>query len=280
MKYKKIVIVGMGLIGGSLGKAILKYGLADEVIGVCRRRSSLDRAASQRAMSRGYVNSYEEATAGADIIFIATPVNTIKEVLKSLSDAVGDKKVLVTDVGSTKKEITDFAAQFKDRFSFVGGHPLAGSEKSGVEHSSSDLFRDSLCILTTTPGTAKEDLEKIRGLWEAIGAAVDVTTPEEHDEILAFTSHLPHIVAYVLAGAQERDYVRYMSTGFKDTTRIASSEPSLWGDIFISNRDNVLRSIGKFKELLSGIEDDIRRDEGEGLKKKLEAFKKVRDEVL
>ncbi|RKY43251.1 MAG: prephenate dehydrogenase/arogenate dehydrogenase family protein [Candidatus Makaraimicrobium thalassicum] len=282
MKLKKAVIIGVGLIGGSIGKALMERKVADEVVGVCRRQSSLDRAVKNRALSSGYVNTYGEAVAGADVVFIATPVHTVKEVLESLADVIEDRKALVTDVGSTKKEIVDYAERFKDRFSFVGGHPLAGSEKAGVEYSAAGLFQDSLCILTRGESTREEDIERMRALWQAMGAAVDVITPAQHDEMLSFTSHLPHVVAYALAlaVAREQEYARYVSTGFKDTTRIASSDPVLWGDIFMSNRDNVLKSIGRFKEVFSGLEDDIRKDLGEDLKKKLKTCKKLRDEII
>ncbi len=280
MKLKKVVIIGMGLIGGSIGKALISKGLADEVVGVCRRQSSLEKALREGALTGGYVNNYGEAVRGADVVFIATPVHTIKEILKLLAEVIEDRKAVVTDVGSTKKEIVDHAAGFKDRFSFVGGHPLAGSEKTGVENSCPELFRDSLCVLTRGEMTREEDLESMRRLWESMGAAVDILTPARHDEILSFTSHLPHIVAYALAGSEEREYTRYMSTGFKDTTRIASSDPVLWSDIFMSNRDNALKSIERFKEILSSIERDIRRNDKDALREKLKTYKEMRDEVF
>ena len=277
MKYKKIVIIGMGLIGGSIAKALLDKDLADEVVGVCRRQSSLDRAVKEKALTAGYVNNYEEATAGADIIFIATPVNTTKKVLDDLAGVISDPGVLVTDVGSTKKEIVDHARKYAGHFSFVGAHPLAGSEKKGVEYARADLFQRSLCVLTRSETTVDEDIEKLRSLWQALGAKVEVTTPEEHDRILAFTSHLPHIAAYALSGVQDPLHYGYMSTGFGDATRIASSDPALWSDIFMTNSDNVLNSISRFKELLSGIEEDIRQGRQEALRQKLEECKRLRD---
>jgi len=277
---KKAVVIGLGLIGGSISKALKQRGLAGEVVGVCRRQSSLDRAVKEKAISTGYVNNYAEAISGADVVFIATPIHTIKKVLEDLSDVSKDRELLVTDVGSAKKEVVDHAARFKDRFCFVGGHPLAGSEKVGVEYSSADLFQDSLCVLTRGESTREKDIEKVKKLWQAMGAAVDVITPEEHDRILSFTSHLAHIVAYTLAGAQEQEYSKYVSTGFKDTTRIASSDPALWSDIFMSNRSNMLKSIERFKELLSDIEDDIRGNREDDLREKLRSYKKIRDEII
>jgi prephenate dehydrogenase len=280
MKFGKVAIIGMGLIGGSIGKALIELGLAEEVIGVCRRQSSLDRAVSEKSLTKGFVNSYDEALADADIVIIATPVHTIKEVLEALSGCL-EKDVLVTDVGSTKKEIAECAGRYKDNFVFIGSHPLAGSERKGVEFSAADLFKGSVCVITPGDGTDEDHKKKLKGFWEALGAAVMETTPERHDEVLAFSSHLPHVVAFALAGILDGDFPKEMfSTGFKDTTRIASSDAVLWSDIFFSNRDNVLKSITRYKEVLSGIEEDIRAGDREGLKEKLEKFKRLRDEII
>jgi prephenate dehydrogenase len=280
MKLKKVVIIGTGLIGGSIGKALLEKGLAEEVVGVCRRQSTLERIMKEKAVTGGYVNNYKEACDGAEVIFIATPVHTIKETLDNLAGSLENKNVLVTDAGSTKKEVVKYAAQFKDKFSFIGGHPLAGSEKTGVEHSHSDLFHDSVCILTPEKDTRREDKDKLKDLWEAMGATVVIMTPEKHDESLAFSSHLPHVAAYALAGALGEDFPKTMlASGFKDTTRIASSDAVLWSDIFMSNRDNVLKAIEQFTKILSGLADDIRKNKEEDLKGKLEKYKKIRDEI-
>ncbi|MFH1846076.1 MAG: prephenate dehydrogenase [Candidatus Omnitrophota bacterium] len=280
-KYKKIAIIGIGLIGGSIGKAVLEKGLADEVVGICRRESSLDRAVKAGVFSAGYVNDYEKALKDAEIIFIATPVNTMKETFKKLAEVVKNKNVIVTDAGSTKKEIVDYAEAFKENFSFIGGHPLAGSEKSGVEYADGALFEGSFCILTKGNETNEEALKQVKKLWHAMGAKVRVESAEQHDKILAFTSHLPHVVAYALAGIQDKDTVSGMlSSGFKDTTRIASSDGTLWAEIFMSNKDNLLTAIRTFKAFLSELEEDIREGKKDLLKEKLEKCKKVRDEIV
>jgi prephenate dehydrogenase len=281
MKFKKVVIIGTGLIGGSIGKALIKKGLAEEVVGVCRRQSTLERAVKEKAFTRGFVNSYEEALGGADLVLIATPVHTIREILEKIADTVNSPDVIVTDVGSTKKEIVEYADSFKDKFVFVGAHPLAGSEKAGVEFSSPELFEGSVCIVTPSAGTPEDSKNKLKGLWEAAGAKVVELTPEKHDEYLAFSSHLPHVAAYALMGALDESVpLSMLATGFKDTTRIAASDAVLWSDIFISNRDNVLKSIERYKEILSGIENDIRDKNEESLKKKLGSYKERRDEIV
>lgn len=278
MKLKKIVIIGVGLIGGSIGKALLEKGIADEVVGVCRRQSSLDRAMKEKTLTAGFVNNYAEAARGAEIIIIATPIPVIKDVLKKLAAAL-KAPVIVTDAGSTKKAVVEQAARFKDKFSFVGGHPLAGSERSGVEYADGNLFQGSLCVLTKGEFTNEEDLSKVKSLWNAVGARAEVLSPEEHDEIIAFTSHLPHILAYSLVGAQKAEYYKYMATGFKDTTRIASSDPVLWRDILMSNRENVLESVERFKKILAGIEDALQKADSQDLEKKLKGYKKTRDGI-
>ncbi len=281
MKIKRVVIIGMGLIGGSIGKALIAKGIADEVIGVCRKESSLRRAIAEKSLTKGYVNSYKEALTGAEIILIATPVNTIKEVLKKIAEVVNDTKILVSDAGSTKKEIVDYADRFKDKFSFIGAHPLAGSEKSGVEYSSSGLFENSVCILTPTKDSADENYEKVKNLWESLGAVTCRLSPEEHDKNIAFSSHLPHAAAYALMGALPDAFPRNMiASGFKDITRIASSDPELWKDIFMSNKTNVIKAIRCFKNILSEFEEDIKAERAEELKIKLKKMKEMRDNIV
>ncbi len=281
MKIKKIAIIGMGLIGGSVGKALITRNLADEVVGICRRESSLDRAVREKSLTKGFVDNYSEALQGAEIILIATPVRAIKTVLKSLSEIIDDTKILVSDAGSTKKEIVDYADKFKDKFSFIGAHPLAGSEKNGVEYSSSDLFEDSVCILTPADDSAIENCEKLKRLWESIGAVTHRMSPEEHDKNIAFSSHLPHVAAYALMGSLPEEFAENMvAAGFKDTTRIASSDPELWKDIFMSNKENVINAITRFKETLSGLEEDISSGRAEELKEKLKKMKEMRDNIV
>lgn len=277
---KKVVIIGVGLIGGALGKALISRGLAEEVVGVCRREVSLQKAIDEKAITSGAVGLSAEVMQGADIVIIATPVNSIKVILDQLSNVISDPDVVVSDVGSTKKEIVKYAARFKENFYFIGAHPLAGGEKTGVENSRADLFEGSVCVITPELDVDEEKLRILYSFWKDLGAELDLMEPDKHDEILAFTSHLPHILAYSLSGSQKVDFSRYMSTGFKDTTRIASSDPSLWSDIFMSNRRNVLNAIEVYKKVLAEIEADISSGRQDELKKKLAECKKVRDDVV
>jgi prephenate dehydrogenase len=279
MKLKKVVIIGTGLIGGSVAKALAARKEAVGIIGVCRRESSLKRAQAEGVFTGLFMGSYSEAARGADLVIIATPVNTIKSVLEELSRSL-EAKTVVTDAGSTKKEIVEAASKYREKFSFVGSHPLAGSEKTGVENSEAGLFKDSLCVITRAKHTVEADLMLVKSFWESLGARTEILSPEGHDEALAFTSHLPHVAAYSLAGAQKKEHYGFVSTGLKDTTRIASSDPSLWKDIFLSNRVNVLRSIEEFRKRLSAVEKCIKDNDEAGLLSALEEYKRIRDEIF
>ncbi|KJJ83438.1 bifunctional cyclohexadienyl dehydrogenase/3-phosphoshikimate 1-carboxyvinyltransferase [Candidatus Omnitrophus magneticus] len=274
----RLVIIGPGLIGGSLGKAVIARSLAREVVGVFRQESSLNKALALNAVTKGYISNYEASIKGAEMVVIATPVHIIKDVLLNLS-RVESKGFIVTDVGSTKKEIVDFAKTFSGKFKFVGGHPLAGSEKTGVEFSQPNLFEKAVCVLTKDKDTDESAVKTVKNLWESTGALVDVLSPSEHDSILAFTSHLPHIVAYSLVNSEDSKYSRYMASGFRDTSRIASSDSILWNSILMSNRANVLYAISIFKKNLDILEGAIANGDTELLIKKIKEAQEVRDEI-
>ncbi|MFH1798558.1 MAG: prephenate dehydrogenase [Candidatus Omnitrophota bacterium] len=279
---KKIVVIGMGLIGGSIGKAVIKRSPVREVIGVCRSQSSLERAVKEKALTKGYVNDYEKAFRGAELIVIAVPFHKIQNILEEISGIITDKTTVVTDVGSAKKTIVKYAARFKNQFSFVGAHPLAGSEKTGVENSDADLFQGASCVLTRASATVEKDLKEVRVFWESIGAKVSIETPDKHDEIVAFTSHLPHAVAYALTGTgvKKKEWVKYISSGFRDTTRVASSDPALWSNIFLNNKGHLLKAVNEFKKILSGIEKDILSEKKDALENRFKTYKEKRDDIF
>ena len=280
MHFKKITIIGMGLIGGSIGKAVIERGLADEVVGVCRRQVSLDKAIAEKSLTHGFLNDHAEAVKGADLVIIATPVHTIKNMLSTLAEVIADKKVIVTDVGSTKEEIVKYAVSFKDKFTFIGAHPLAGSEKAGVQFSETGLFEKSVCILTPEESVGEEHVSKLKSFWEAVGAKVLILTSREHDRNLAFSSHLPHVIAYALAGTLEEGVPHDMyATGFGSTARIAASDPELWKDIFLSNRDNVLASLKVYESIIADIRSAIADEDEAKLKELLGKYKGLIDEL-
>ncbi len=279
-RFNKIVIIGVGLIGGSIGLAVKQRKLAKTVLGICRRKVSAKAALKARAVDVA-TSSYEKGLKGADLIIVATPVGKIVDAVKRITK-FSKKKVIVTDVGSTKEKIVKEASRILPRhIKFIGAHPMAGSEKSGIQNADKNLFVNSICILTKTSKTDKRALGIVKKFWQGLGASCRILSPAEHDYYISLISHLPHIVAASLAAAvsTEPKSLNYASTGFKDTTRIAASEPNLWQDIFMTNRIRILSSLAGFKKMLAQIEHSIRVGDGKYLKNVLMKSKKVRDKL-
>lgn len=252
--FNKVVIVGTGLIGGSIALAIKKKNLAREVIGISRRRKSLFLAEKKGAIDTGSLSL--DIAKAADLLILATPVNTIMSLARKISRIISSD-CIVTDVGSTKKEVSSVL----DRLfpNYVGSHPLAGSEKRSIINARADIFKGSLCVLTPTKNTHRQTLKKIKLFWERIGARVVLLGPENHDRALAFVSHLPHIIAFSLINTVPNKYLKLSSTGFRDTTRIAASDSEIWSDIFLSNRRNVLNTLDLLEKDLSRIKSLIQK---------------------
>lgn len=246
--FKKVAIIGTGLIGGSLAMAINKGRLAGEVVGVSRHKKNLRIAERRGAIDRG--SQSLEIIKGADLVILATPVGVILRLAPKISKIVSDN-CIVTDVGSTKKEIV--ASLEKTFKRFIGTHPLAGSEKRSVSNASAALFKDTLCILTPTAKTNKTAFNKVNLLWKKAGAKTTVLRPDVHDRILGFVSHLPHIAAFSLMESVPKNYLEFAAAGLKDTTRIAASDSELWAEIFLSNRSNLLKGIKTLQKNISCI---------------------------
>ncbi|MFA5356445.1 MAG: prephenate dehydrogenase/arogenate dehydrogenase family protein [Candidatus Omnitrophota bacterium] len=255
--FNKAAIIGTGLIGGSMAIAIKKKRLAREVIGISRHKSTLLWAKKRHWIDKGSQDL--SAIRGSDLVVLAAPVNTILKQADTVARFAG-KECLITDVGSSKKQIVNkLSAIFPN---FVGGHPLAGSEKRGIVNASEDIFKDYLCILTPGDKTRAAALNRIKRLWLGLGARVAVMDAEKHDRILSFVSHLPHAVAFSLIGIIPQEYIRFGASGLKDTTRVASSDHKLWSDIFLSNRKNMISSMAAFEKNLRRIRSAIlNRDE-------------------
>lgn len=241
--FGNVAIIGVGLIGGSIGLAIKKRGLARKVTGVFRRRSTLKKAMDRRAVDDATM-SLRQGVADADLIVLAVPVQDIVP-LARVAVMSAKKGAVITDAGSTKAWIVDNIDRMnpgRRGIAFVGSHPMAGSEKNSVEFAKPDLFENAPCIVTRTPRTDGRSLRKIVRFWRALGARVKVMSPKAHDKSVSLVSHLPHIVAFSLAGAVPLKELMLAAEGFKDTTRVASSDPHLWSDIFLTNRKEVARS--------------------------------------
>lgn len=276
-QFKKITIIGVGLIGGSIGLAVRKRKIAREVVGVFRHESTLKRAMKAKVIDKG-VLSIAEGVKYADIIIAASPVHSIPALVKEALK-YAKKGAIVTDAGSTKGWIV--AKCEKDAVGspafFVGSHPMAGSEKTGVEAARSNLLQGAPCIVTKTRRTNKKALNKIVSFWSALGSVVSVMTPEEHDKSVSFISHLPHLVAFSVVGTVPDKYIKYAAEGFGDTTRVASSDPKLWADILLTNKKEVLASAVAFEKTNKRLIEILKGKDAPSLVKLLKKAKAKRD---
>lgn len=270
--FNKVAIVGTGLIGGSMALAIKKKRLADEVIGVSRHKKTLLAAKNNGAIDRGSQDI--NIIKGADLVVLATPVNTVLDLALPISKII-KPDCIVTDVGSTKKEIVSKLEIIFPRY--IGSHPLAGSERRGIDNADAGIFQGSLCILTPTKKTDKGALNKIKKLWNILGVKPVFLTPDTHDKILSFVSHLPHVAAFSLIGTVPRKYLRFAASGLKDTTRIAASDSELWSDIFLSNPKNIANAIDLLQKALSRIKSALNKRDKKLLALILKEAKKKRE---
>ena len=273
--FKKVAIIGTGLIGGSLAQAIKKNRLADEIVGVSRHKRSLALAKQHKAIDRG--SQSLEIIKGADLVVFATPVDVILKVAPKARQFIDDKAI-VSDVGSTKELIVKNLEKIFPRF--VGSHPLAGSEKRSIANANPSLFKDSLCILTPTRNTDTRALKRIALLWKQVGAKTSIIDPAVHDTILAFVSHLPHVAAFSLIDAVPSQYLQFSATGLKDTTRIAASDSEIWTEIFLSNRQNILKAIFLWQKEISQIQIAIKKKDSRQLSLLLQKAKVKRERLL
>lgn len=274
--WDTVAIVGVGLIGGSVGRALLERGLAKQVIGVGRRAASL-RAAKQLGAVTSTTRDLARGVAQSDLIVVCTPVERIP--LDTLAAAEhAPAHALITDAGSTKgRLVAAIEKELPAGRRFVGSHPMAGSEKSGVAESSGSLFVGRAVIVTPSRKTADADAQAVGEFWSALGARVFLMSPEAHDRAVAATSHLPHLIASVLAGISRAEDVPLIASGWLDTTRVAGGDAELWRQILQSNDQRVLESLARFEKQLSAARRALERGDGARLAKLLAQGKAVRD---
>jgi len=276
MSVDKITVIGLGLIGGSLCRAIKKYGAANEIIGF-----DMDAGVRSYAEQNGIVDSCLEnlkQNNDSQLVIVATYVDKISETVKEILPYL-EKGCVITDVGSVKTPVMKSVESFiNNDFHFVGSHPIAGSEKSGIKNSDPDLFNGSNTIVTPTDKSSKESIEKVSTFWSAVGSNVLIMNPELHDNIFAYVSHLPHVVAYTLintvSSSDIENIFSFSGGGLKDYTRIAYSSPEMWKTIFMQNKNSVLESIKNFKKNLELIESAIEGDDLNKLQNLLENAQK------
>ncbi len=277
--FKRVTIVGVGLMGGSLGMAIKKHSLAQEVVGFSQRQSSLLEAIKQKAIDVAETDA-RNALSHADLVIFATPVESIIKLLPTLSPFIR-RGCYVTDLGSVKAEIVEVAEKnLQTPPFFIGAHPLVGSEKQGVENASAELFENTKCIMTPTDKTNPAVKEKMKSFWSRMGAQVSFLTPTEHDEILSYTSHLPHLLAYGLVDTLPAKSQEFIAQGFKDTTRIASSSPQIWNDISMTNSKNLIKALDELVKNLSTMRKAINSHDTQTLTQIFTRAKEKRDAIL
>ncbi|MFH1074343.1 MAG: prephenate dehydrogenase [Candidatus Firestonebacteria bacterium] len=279
-KFNTVAIIGVGLIGGAFGMALRRQKLAVKVIGIGRNEARLKKAVKLEAITEYSLDYW--ILGEADLVFLATPVIHITEMLAKIGPYLKAGAV-VTDGGSTKEGIVNAANKYLPLYTyFVGSHPIAGSEKNGVQFASTGLFRGSVCAVTPDKLTDKTALKKITGLWKAFGAKVVTITPGEHDRIIAATSHLPHFAAAALAGSvisKNKNLRSLIGKGFKDTTRIAVSNPEVWAEIALANKKNVCKSIKAFIRKITKLEKFIRKGKTKEIVRLLKEAKVKRESI-
>jgi cyclohexadieny/prephenate dehydrogenase len=269
--FKKIALIGFGLIGGSIARAAREQGLAEQIVTTARSAKTRARVLELGIVDR-VVATNAEAADDADLVILCIPVGACGAVAQEIAAHL-KPGAIVSDVGSVKGAVVrDMAPYLPAGVHFVPAHPVAGTEHSGPDSGFAELFINRWCILTPPEGTDANAVEKLRAFWAAIGARVEIMTPDHHDMVLAITSHLPHLIAYTIVGTADElegvtqsEVLKFSAGGFRDFTRIAASDPIMWRDVFLTNKDAVLEMLGTFNEDLSKLTRAIRRGDGEAL---------------
>lgn len=273
--FEKAAIIGVGLIGGSLGLALKKRGLCGKVAGASRSRASVEDSIRFGAIDEA-AHDVIEAVTGADLVAVCTPVGSVAGIVAEIQSSF-EEQCLITDVGSTKRTIVEAVNELpRASLRFVGSHPLAGSEKKGVRHASADLFEEATVFVTPGEQTEQEVTAAVKQLWTDLGGQVVEVTPEIHDRILARTSHLPHIAASLLVAglrALDAENTGFVGKGFLDTTRIAASDPEMWTDICLNNFEEIREAMAILRNDLD--EFDVYLSEG-NYEKLFEFFRSVK----
>jgi len=269
--FGRIALIGFGLIGGSIARAAREQRLAGEIVTTARSAKTRARV-SELGIVDSVVETNAEAVKDADLVVLCIPVGACGEVAQEIAGHL-KRGAIVSDVGSVKGAVVrDIAPHLPAGVHFVPAHPVAGTEHSGPDSGFAELFINRWCILTPPEGTESSAVDKLRAFWMALGAKVEIMTPDHHDMVLAITSHLPHLIAYTIVGTADElegvtqsEVLKFSAGGFRDFTRIAASDPIMWRDVFLTNKDAVLEMLGTFNEDLSKLTRAIRRGDGEAL---------------
>ena len=285
-QFERVALIGIGLIGSSISHAMRRRGLAGSIVGHARSKATRDTALKLGLISQAYETA-AQAAAGADLVVLCVPVGACGAIAAEIGPHLA-KGAILTDVGSVKAAIVrDVAPHVPDGVHFVPGHPIAGTEYSGPESGFATLFDERWCILTPPPGTDQAAVDKLKALWEALGSHVEVMTPEHHDMVLAITSHVPHLIAFNIVNTAahlervtDSEVIKFSAGGFRDFTRIAASDPTMWRDVFLNNKDAVIEMLGRFTEDLVHLQRAIRYGEGETLFELFGEARTVRKSII
>jgi prephenate dehydrogenase len=270
MHPKRLGILGVGLLGGSIGLAVRERITGCRIMGYGHREATLQKALALGALDEVYEDP-RSAVRDADLVVLCTPVATLSPLLREIA---GDLRTgaIVTDVGSTKRTLVEFADRsIPEHAHFVGSHPMAGSEKRGIEFARADLFENAVCITTPTARTNPAALQGVESFWQTLGMRTTRLSPVEHDRLLSDVSHLPHAIAAAIVSMQQAAALKLSGKGFADLTRIAAGDPVLWRDILLDNRDNVRHSIDRLIEELRRLSHSLEQGSGQDIQNWLEA---------
>jgi len=284
--FRQLTLIGVGLIGSSIARATRRGGLAGRIV-ACDR----DPAVRAKCLDLGLSDSVEAdpavAVADSDLVMLCVPTGANAAVAQAMAPGLAPDAI-VSDVGSVKQAvIRDVGPLLPEGVHFVPGHPIAGTEFSGPEAGFAEIFEGRYCILTPPPGTDEGAVERVRTLWAAFGAKVEQLDAGYHDKVLAITSHLPHLIAYTIVGtaagleeSERSEVVKYSAGGFRDFTRIAASDPIMWRDVFLNNREAVLEMLQRFSEDLTALQRAIRWGEGEVLEQRFRSTREIRRSIV
>jgi prephenate dehydrogenase len=283
VSFNRVCVAGVGLIGGSMALAMKRQKIAGRIVGVGRGEQNL-KDAVRLGIIDSWTHEVREGVAGADLVILATPMSAMKELVRECRGGF-KKGAILTEVGSTKKKMIDEVLPYiQPGVDFIPAHPIAGKEKSGAKYSDPEIFQGRWCIIVPTKKSSKAGVEKIRRLWTALGARVELMTALEHDRLLAAISHLPHLVAYALVGAlleldRQRPMLRFSAGGFRDFIRIAGSSPRMWADICMENKKPILDMIGNYLKQLERIKIMVEKEKSGELEQFFEECRKVKELV-
>ena len=284
--FKKVCIIGCGLIGSSIARAIKKHGLSKKVVS-SNRSESINKKVIELKIVDEASSDTKKICKDSDLIIISTPLSSYEEVILKIKNSLKSGSIL-TDVGSVKENIISLVEKnVPENISWISSHPIAGTEESGPEAGFYELFKNRWCILTPSKKSKDKDIKLLETFWKKIGSKVDIMNAKQHDYILSITSHIPHLIAYNIVNTalsvqdkKESDVVKYSAGGLRDFTRIAASNPIMWRDVFIQNKRNTSKMIDKFIENLEDLKKAIESEDGKKLEQIFIKTKKIRKDII